>query len=35
MHAKRVGDLAQRIQFRVRRAVFDPADKLLVGTGRF
>jgi hypothetical protein len=33
MNPKRIGDLAERIQFRVRRAVFDPANKLLINAG--
>jgi hypothetical protein len=29
MHAQRSRDLAERVQFRVRAAVFDPADQFL------
>jgi len=30
VNAKRFGDLAERVEFRVGPAVLDPADKLLV-----
>jgi hypothetical protein len=29
LNAKRLGDLAERVEFRVSPAVLDPADKLL------
>jgi hypothetical protein len=33
--AQRVGNLAQRVQLGVPRAIFDPADKLLVNPGEW